>query len=53
MNLNRWILVYLATGSTFTRRALLAYYGGGLIVIVVAVLTTAFILTDGLTALLH
>jgi hypothetical protein len=39
MNLRRWILVYLATGPSFTRWAILAFYGGGLIVVVLVVLT--------------
>ena len=33
MNLRRWILVYLATGPSFTRWAVLAFYGGGLFVV--------------------
>ena len=33
MNLRRWILVYLATGPSFTRWAVLAFYGGGLLVV--------------------
>ena len=33
MNLRRWILVYLATGPSFTRWAILAFYGGGLLVV--------------------
>ena len=39
MNLRRWILVYLATGPSFTRWAVLAFYGGGLVVVVLVVLT--------------
>ena len=31
MSLRRWILVYLATGPSFTRWAVLAFYGGGLL----------------------
>jgi hypothetical protein len=33
MRFRDWILVYLATGSTFTRWAILAFYGGGVVVI--------------------
>jgi hypothetical protein len=33
MNLRRWVLVYLATGSSFTRWAVLAYYGGAVVVL--------------------
>ena len=33
MNLRRWILVYLATGPSFTRWAVLAFYGGGLLIV--------------------
>jgi len=39
MNLRRWILVYLATGPSFTRWAVLAFYGGGIFVVVLVVLT--------------
>src|ERR1035441_4262778 len=39
MSLRRWILVYLATGPSFTRWAVLAFYGGGLVVVVLVVLT--------------
>jgi hypothetical protein len=39
MNLRRWILVYLATGPSFTRWAVLAFYGGGLFVVALVVLT--------------
>ena len=38
MNLSRWMLVYLVTGSTFTRRAVLAFYGGGLVLLAFAVI---------------
>ena len=46
MNLRRWILVYLATGPSFTRWAVLAFYGGR-IVIVGLVLLTALVLIGG------
>ena len=46
MNLRRWILVYLATGPSFTRWAVLAFYGGGLFVVAVVVLT-ALVLVGG------
>ena len=39
MNLRGWIFVYLATGPSFTRWAVLAFYGGGLLVVVLVVLT--------------
>ena len=39
MNLRRWILVYLATGPSLTRWAVLAFYGGGVVVVVLVVLT--------------
>jgi hypothetical protein len=32
MRFRDWILVYLATGSTFTRWAILAFYGGAVVV---------------------
>lgn len=38
MNLRRWILIYLATGPSFTRWAVLAFYGGGLVVLALVVL---------------
>jgi hypothetical protein len=46
MNLRRWILVYLATAPSFTRRAMLAFYGGGLFVVALVVLT-ALVLVGG------
>ena len=33
MRFRDWILFYLATGSTFTRWAILAFYGGAVVVI--------------------
>jgi hypothetical protein len=33
MRFRDWILVYLATGSTFTRSAILAFYGGAVVLI--------------------
>ena len=33
MNLRRWVLVYMMTGSSFTRWAVLAYYGGAVVVL--------------------
>ena len=38
MNFQRWILVYLASGPSFTRWAVLALYGG-LVVFAFVVLT--------------
>lgn len=46
MNLRSWILIYLATGSPFTRWAVLAFYGGGLFIIALVVLT-ALVLIGG------
>ena len=46
MNLRRWILVYLATGPSFTRWTVLAFYGGGIFVVVL-VLLTALALVGG------
>ena len=46
MNLRRWLLVYLATGPSFTRWALLAFYGGGLFVIGLVMLA-ALVLIGG------
>jgi hypothetical protein len=43
MNLERWILVYLATGPSFTRWAVLAFYGGGLVVLVAVILAAVVI----------
>jgi hypothetical protein len=45
MNLRRWALVYLLTGSSFTRWAVLAYYGGAVVVlglVAVAAVLVAF-----------
>ncbi len=36
MRFRDWILVYFATGSTFTRWAILAFYGGAVVGIGVA-----------------
>jgi hypothetical protein len=33
MRFRDWILVYLASGSTFTRWAMLVFYGGAAVVI--------------------
>jgi hypothetical protein len=38
------MLVYLVTGSTFTRRAVLAFYGGGLVLLAIAVVTVGIVL---------
>ncbi len=38
MNLRRWVLVYLATGPSFTRWAILAFYGGAVVVIAFVIL---------------
>jgi hypothetical protein len=46
MNLRRWILVYLATGPSFTRWAVLAFYGGGLFVVALVMLI-ALVLIGG------
>ena len=45
MNLRRWVLVYLMTGSSFTRWAVLVYYGGAvalLALVAIAALLVAF-----------
>jgi hypothetical protein len=45
MNLRRWVLAYLLTGSSFTRWAVLAYYGGAVVLlalVAVAALLVAF-----------
>ena len=39
MTLRRWILVYLGTGPSFTRWAVLAFYGGGIVVVGLVMLT--------------
>jgi len=39
LNFRRWLLVYLATGPSFTRWAILAFYGGAVLVIALVVLT--------------
>jgi len=44
MRFQDWILVYLGTGSTFTRWAILAFYGG-------AVVFIAFLLLFGIVLL--
>ena len=36
MNLSRWMLVYLVTGSKRTERTALAFYGGGLVLLALA-----------------
>ncbi len=44
MNFRRWIWVYLATGSSFTRWAILLYYGGAVVIlgiVLVAVMAVA------------
>jgi hypothetical protein len=46
MNLRRWILVYLATGPSFTRWAVLAFCGGVLLIVALVVLT-ALVLIGG------
>jgi hypothetical protein len=33
MRFRDWIIGYLATGSTFTRWAILAFYGGAVVVV--------------------
>lgn len=33
MNLRRWVLVYMMTGSSFARWAVLAYYGSAVVVL--------------------
>lgn len=37
MSLRHWILLWLAIGSPFTRRMMLAFYVGGLFVLLVVV----------------
>jgi hypothetical protein len=44
MRFRDWVLVYLGTGSTFTRWAVLAFYGGVVVVI-------AFLLLFGIVLL--
>jgi len=44
MRFRDWILVYLGTGSTFTRWAILAFYGGAVVLI-------AFLLLFGIVLL--
>jgi hypothetical protein len=39
MSFRRWVLVYLATGPSFTRWAILAFYGGVVVVIAFVILT--------------
>ncbi len=53
VNLHRWILLYLATGPSFTRRAILAFYGGGAVVIALALLGVAYVVACGVSALLR
>lgn len=38
MNLRRWIWVYLATGPSFTRLAILAFYGGAVVIMAFVIL---------------
>jgi hypothetical protein len=52
MSLRRWILVYLATGPSFTRWAVLAFYGGGLVVIALILLIALVVLGCGVLGLL-
>jgi hypothetical protein len=33
VSFHRWLLVYLATGSSFTRLAILAFFGGAAVVV--------------------
>jgi len=51
MNFRRWILVYLATGPSFSRWAILAFYGGGLLVLVLVVLLAFLMIGDKLPGL--
>jgi hypothetical protein len=44
MRFRDWVLVYLASGSTFTRWAILVFYGGAVVVI-------AFLLLLGIVLL--
>ncbi len=37
-------MVYLITGSSFTRRAILAYYGGGVIVLALVALAALYMI---------
>ena len=53
MKFRDWILVYLATGSSFTRWAILAFYGGGLVVLAVVVLTAVVVVGGGLVEFLR
>ena len=52
MNSRRWILVYLATGPSFTRWAIVAFYGGGLIVLALAALAAVAVVGGRLLELL-
>ncbi len=44
MNFRRWVMVYLLTGSSFTRLAILAYYGGGVIVLALVALAALYVI---------
>jgi hypothetical protein len=52
MNFRRWILVYLATGPSFTRWAILAFYGGGFLLLALVVLLAFLMIGDKLPELL-
>ena len=53
MSLRRWILVYLATGPSFTRLAVLAFYGGGLVVVALVLLIALAVVGGGLLGLVR
>ena len=53
VSLGRWILLYLATGPSFTRRVILAFYGGGLVIVALVLLAAALVVADGISALLR
>jgi len=52
MKFRDWILVYLATSSSFTRWAILAFYGGGLIVFALVVVAVVVLVGGRLMELL-
>ena len=43
MRFRDWILVYLATGSTFTRWAILAFYGAAVVVAILLLIGIALV----------
>jgi len=43
MNFRRWTLLYLMTGSSFTRWAILAYYGGAVVLLALVAAGTVLV----------